>query len=275
MSSSRVSRMLAAVPLNRRWLLVLLATATLAIAATTVLSTSGSAAPAEKAPAGPRLLDVRYLDRPLASESSHGPGATLVVKAIDPDGQIVSIGYEIRGLTGGHADGGCGLGGKSTGDRETWRLPVRRLVPGRHSISITLNSSSCGSADRIEKSTVTRRIDVSPWRGTPPPAYATGEVAPRRLFTGSSCWKTGKRGVCALREDRPGPIVRSAPGGRIRFELGFEPNDVRLEVGHRTIHLRPQAATTGRKVSGTVSFTLHAKAPRGDVAYHGRIRVKR
>jgi hypothetical protein len=56
---------------------------------------------------------------------------------------------------GGHADGACGLGGKRTGEVETWYLPARRLNPGRHRVRVRATSSECAEGGEQQRVSLT------------------------------------------------------------------------------------------------------------------------
>lgn len=103
-------------------------------------------------PSGPRIVSVEYgRHQPPGSQwTFYG----LKVRAQDPDGQIVSMDVvPVDGGSGSHADGACGLGGKTTGEIETWYLPTGRLEPGTYRYRVTVGSSSCDAANRGQETT--------------------------------------------------------------------------------------------------------------------------
>lgn len=105
----------------------------------------------------PQIASVQYgKHRPPGAERSfYG----LKVRARDPDGQIVSI--DVAPIDASstapvqHADGACGLGGKTTGETETWYLPTGRLQAGTHRYRVTVQSSSCDAANQLQSTTET------------------------------------------------------------------------------------------------------------------------
>lgn len=102
----------------------------------------------------PRILSVEYgRHRPEgASKAFYG----FRVRTGDPDGQVIAMSYQrvdppSDKLT--HFNGGCGLGGKKTGQEQTWTLLTGRLKPGRYRYRITAESSDCSDQQDVVQST--------------------------------------------------------------------------------------------------------------------------
>ncbi len=118
-----------------------------------VAAFSGSSGRTSSVARPPSILTVEYgRFRPKGAERSY---TALRVRARDPNGQIVAM----EGDAIGHADGGCNLGGKRRGDIETWTLPTH-LSPGRHRLSISIESSSCDKRRIVEETTSRFRLIV-------------------------------------------------------------------------------------------------------------------
>jgi hypothetical protein len=99
----------------------------------------------------PKILSARYgWFKPEGAPKGYH---AIRIRARDPDGQIVSMRYSLRPSNrGAIADGGCGLGGKKTGDAETWYLPMRKLEPGRYVITALAESSDCATDAPLQTS---------------------------------------------------------------------------------------------------------------------------
>jgi len=117
-------------------------------------SSSGSSRRTSNVARPPVITAVEYgRFRPKGADRSY---TAIRLKGRDPNGQIVSVASDTPGFI---ADGGCGLGGKRTGEATTLTLPVR-LSPGRHRLHLTADSSSCDSRNIIESTTSTFRLTV-------------------------------------------------------------------------------------------------------------------
>ncbi len=287
---------------GRRWQAVLAAVSpAVLVAAAAVAATTAGGAPGARPPAvaaaaagapatAPRILDVRYAPR-------HPLGArvrpAIVVRAHDPDGQLISTQVTVGGRTG-HADGGCGLGGQVNGDVGRQVHPVPRLAPGRHRVEVVAESSPCtGAAAGHERATRTVVLDVPPrgrapdtGRIAPPPAWVAARSGARWMAFGSYCWTApaadgSASGMCvdtvdpASREDLPTLTVRR--GELIRFHLGFAPADVELLLpGGRTVALRATADPVWKVAGRPRTVVLVARpAAGGDASYAIRLRVRR
>ncbi len=118
---------------------------------------SGSAAPSPPhrapAPAKPgadlQIVSVRYgRFRPSGAPR---PYTALQIRARDADGQIVSERYMQLGPGGGAAiaDGGCGLGGRRSGQLSAFVIAMR-LRPGTYSFQVRVDASTCRRPDHFE-----------------------------------------------------------------------------------------------------------------------------
>lgn len=123
---------------------------------------SGSAAPSPphrapapaKAGADLQIVSVRYgRFRPSGAPR---PYTALQIRARDADGQIVSERYMQLGPSGGAAiaDGGCGLGGRRSGQLSAFAIPMR-LRPGTYSFQVRVDASTCRRPDHFESATGT------------------------------------------------------------------------------------------------------------------------
>jgi hypothetical protein len=155
-------------------------------------------------PAGapPELVAARY-DDAVRFGATTRPG--LVLRVRDPDGQVVAITLEGRGV-GSVADGGCGLGGRRTGAIHLWRLPTERLrsPDGRQTIDVLLESSPCdGGSAPLESS----RRTVQLW--VPEPRHRTARVP--RLLGRPYSWVGCRLAMAGLRRQYGGQPVSPEP----------------------------------------------------------------
>ncbi len=108
----------------------------------------------------------------------------------------------------------------------------------------------------------------------PPAAWVDTPAADRWLAHSTYCWTT----QCAdyinpeMREDLPRIAVRR--GQTVRFELGFEPTSLTLQVGVRSYELTPRQRATWRVRGKGGVLVLFATAEGGDASYVARLRVR-
>jgi hypothetical protein len=128
----------------------------LALAVAVVLgmrAADGEEAEERAATGPPRVLEVRYdpAARPAGARRAY---PAVVVRARDPDGQVVAVSIQPGSDAASTADGRCGRG------QETWTLPAR-LRPGRQGVRVTVESSRCdGGREPLERADVVRELRV-------------------------------------------------------------------------------------------------------------------
>jgi len=115
----------------------------------------------------------------------------------------------------------------------------------------------------------------------PPPAWVTTSAGRVRLAYSSYCWNSGRQEVCAdaMRPscgERSIPTIPVRRGELLRFNLGFRPKLVSLEIG--TSHARALAATrtpTWRATRAGVLLLFADAGRSGDVSYAGCVVFRR
>ncbi len=110
-----------------------------------------------KAGADLQIVSVRYgRFRPSGAPR---PYTALQIRARDADGQIVSERYMQLGPSGGAAiaDGGCGLGGRRSGQLSAFAIAMR-LRPGTYSFQVRVDASTCRRPDHFESATGTFKV---------------------------------------------------------------------------------------------------------------------
>jgi hypothetical protein len=109
-----------------------------------------------------RVLSVTYDKfRPAGASSAY---YALSIRALDPDGQIVSWAYRqlVRSgvSAGGVGDGGCGLGGRRNGHVYDSPLPIKKLRAGTYRFRVTVVGSTCTRDPKTESVSRTLSIRV-------------------------------------------------------------------------------------------------------------------
>lgn len=109
----------------------------------------------------------------------------------------------------------------------------------------------------------------------PPPAWVS--VGERRVWLGSGsyCWMRGRAGICVDGRLPRRPVLRVAPGDRLRFHLGFHPRAVHLSAPGIQTRLPRARVTTWvvpRLRSGPVSLLVRGRF--GSASYGGTLLVE-
>jgi hypothetical protein len=108
----------------------------------------------------------------------------------------------------------------------------------------------------------------------PPAAWVDAPAGDRWLGYSTYCWTT----MCAdyinpeMRTDLPKIAVKR--GQVVRFELGFAPKTLSLQVGTRTYRLKPRQSAAWRVKGKGGVLVLFATAEGGDASYVAKLRVK-
>ncbi len=108
----------------------------------------------------------------------------------------------------------------------------------------------------------------------PPAAWVDTPAGDRWLGYSTYCWTT----MCAdyinpeMRKDLPKIVVKR--GQVVRFELGFAPKTLSLQVGTRTYQLKPKQSAAWRVKGKGGVLVLFATAEGGDASYVAKLRVK-
>jgi hypothetical protein len=108
----------------------------------------------------PRVLSVNYAKvRPTGAASGY---YALMMRAADPDGQIVSWAYRQLGQSGmsAIADGGCGIGGRRSGQVYDSPLPIKKLAAGIYRFRVTVEDSTCARRAKSQSASRTFTIHV-------------------------------------------------------------------------------------------------------------------
>ena len=115
----------------------------------------------------------------------------------------------------------------------------------------------------------------------PPAAWVDTPAGDRWLGYSTYCWSsegTNPGGMCVdyispeMREDLPKIAVRR--GQVVRFELGFAPTSLSLQVGTRSYDLRPKQSAAWRVRGRGGVLVLFATADQGDASFVAKLRVK-
>lgn len=110
----------------------------------------------------PGVLSVAYGKvRPTGASRAY---YALIIRALDPDGQIVSWSYRQLVHAGAAVsvigDGSCGLGGRRNGRVYDSPLPIKKLRPGSYRFRITVEASTCTRDARLASASRTFTIHV-------------------------------------------------------------------------------------------------------------------
>lgn len=120
-------------------------------------TTANAAAHGAGTLAAPRLISLTYgRYRPQGALHSY---LALRLTALEPHGQIVGTQFSAsRGETA-IGDGGCGLGGRRSGQVETFYIPFK-LSSGVHEVTVTAVGSTCTSSAKTRTATRTFRVEA-------------------------------------------------------------------------------------------------------------------
>jgi hypothetical protein len=113
-------------------------------------------------------------------------------------------------------------------------------------------------------------------RPHPPPAWVSVGERSVWLGSGSYCWMRGRAGICVDGSLPRRPLLRVAPGDRLRFHFGFDPRVVHLSAPGVQTRLPRARVTTWvvpRTRSGPVSLLVRARRG-GDASYGGTLLVE-
>ena len=103
----------------------------------------------------------------------------------------------------------------------------------------------------------------------PPPATVTAAGETRAMAIGSYCWASRGSTICVDKAAPPdGPRMALEPGRRVTFRFGFDPAEVTLFDGRRSVAL-PAGRTVRWRVRGPVRRVSLFVRPEGggDVSY--------
>lgn len=92
------------------------------------------------------------------------------------------------------------------------------------------------------------------------------------MAIGSYCWTSGGSATCADMARPPrGPRMALEPGRRVTFRFGFDPREVTLSTGRRSVTL-PARRTVSWRIRGEVRRLSLFVRPEGggDVSYAAR-----
>ena len=106
----------------------------------------------------------------------------------------------------------------------------------------------------------------------PPPATVTAGGESRTMATGSYCWTSDGSAICVDRATRPGgPRMVLEPGRRVTFRLRFDPREVTLSTGRRTVALAARRTVSWRARGDVRRLDLFVRRQGGgDVSYAAR-----